>query len=112
MKRRAFSAYRIMWVLVFYDLPTETKKNRKDASDFRKRMLKDGFQMFQFSLYVRHCPSREYAASKVKRVKKVLPPKGHVAIMSITDQQFSDMEIFNEAQMQKYQLNTDQMVLF
>ena len=46
--------YRIMWVLVLFDLPTETKKERKAYADFRKKMLKDGFTMFQFSIYLRH----------------------------------------------------------
>ena len=54
-----FSEYRIMWVLVFFDLPTETKRERKLYADFRKKLLQDGFTMFQFSIYVRHCPSRQ-----------------------------------------------------
>lgn len=49
-----FSEYRIMWVLVFFDLPTETKKEKKAYADFRKNLQKDGFTMFQFSIYVRH----------------------------------------------------------
>ena len=86
--------YRIMWVLVMFDLPTETKKDRKAASDFRRDMLRDGFAMFQFSMYLRHCPSVENAEVHIKRVKKFLPDKGHVGIMCITDKQFGDMEIF------------------
>ena len=53
--------YRIMWVLVLFDLPTETKAERKQYSLFRKKLIKDGFAMFQFSIYVRNCPSRENA---------------------------------------------------
>ena len=48
-----FSEYRIMWVLVFFDLPTDTKKERKAYADFRKKLMRDGFTMFQFSIYVR-----------------------------------------------------------
>ena len=83
-----------MWVMVFFDLPTETKKDRKIAGDFRKTMLKDGFAMFQFSIYMRHCASMENATVHVKRVKKSLPEKGHVGIITITDKQFGMMEIF------------------
>jgi CRISPR-associated protein Cas2 len=83
-----------MWVLVFFDLPTETKKERKAASDFRKKIMADGFQMFQFSMYLRHCPSMENAEVHKKRVKKLLPEKGHVGIMMVTDKQFGMMEIF------------------
>ncbi|MHB8261363.1 MAG: CRISPR-associated endonuclease Cas2, partial [Bacteroidia bacterium] len=52
-----FNAYRVMWTLVMYDLPTETKKERKVAARFRKELLQDGFSMFQFSMYVRHSAS-------------------------------------------------------
>ena len=86
--------YRIMWVLVFFDLPTDTKKQRKAASDFRKRLLNDGFNMFQFSFYVRHCPSSENADVHIKRVKNILPAEGHVGILKVTDKQFGEMELF------------------
>ncbi|WP_298413424.1 CRISPR-associated endonuclease Cas2 [Hydrotalea sp.] len=89
-----FNAYRIMWVLVFFDLPTETKTERKTAQEFRKKIMADGFVMFQFSIYLRHCPSMENAAVHIKRVKKILPEKGHIGIMTITDKQFGMMELF------------------
>ncbi len=85
-----------MWVLVFFDLPTGTAKERKQASLFRKRLIQDGFSMFQFSIYVRHCPSRENAEVHIKRTKSMLPPNGQVAIMQITDKQFGMIEIFDQ----------------
>jgi CRISPR-associated protein Cas2 len=89
-----FSEYRIMWVLVFFDLPTETKKDKKAYIQFRKKLLDDGFTMFQFSIYMRHCPSRENAEVHIKRVKSALPAKGYVGILCITDKQFGQMELF------------------
>ncbi|MDO5665905.1 MAG: CRISPR-associated endonuclease Cas2 [Bacteroidia bacterium] len=89
-----FSEYRIMWVLVFFDLPTETKKDRKIYSDFRKKLIQDGFTMFQFSIYLRHCASRENADVHIKRVKSFLPPRGQIGILCITDKQFGNMELF------------------
>lgn len=83
-----------MWVLVFFDMPTETKKDRKEYAKFRKSILADGFQMFQFSMYIRHCSSRENADVHLLRVRRFLPPKGHVGIMCVTDKQFGAMEIF------------------
>lgn len=94
MNAERLNAYRIMWVMVFFDLPTETKLERKAASDFRKKLLQDGFAMFQFSIYLRHCSSMENASVHVKRVKRSLPEKGHVGIITITDKQFGMMEIF------------------
>ena len=90
-----FSEYRIMWVLVFFDLPTETKKERKVAADFRKKIVNDGFTMFQFSIYLRHCASRENAEVHIRRVKNFLPELGQVGILCITDKQFGNMELFH-----------------
>ncbi|MFK8298260.1 CRISPR-associated endonuclease Cas2 [Capnocytophaga cynodegmi] len=94
MNSERFNAYRIMWVMVLYDLPTETKAMQKAANLFRKRLEDDGFSLFQFSIYLRHCPSRENAEVHKKRVKMMLPKYGKVAVMTITDKQFGDMEIF------------------
>ncbi len=89
------NAYRIMWVLVFFDLPTETKVQRRRAAQFRKKIMGNGFSMFQFSMYIRHCASRENAEVHIKRVKSMLPPEGHVGIMCVTDKQFGNIEIFH-----------------
>ena len=88
------NAYRIMWVLVFFDLPTETKTDRKRYTEFRKKLMADGFTMFQFSIYLRHCPSKENAAVHIERTKKSLPEFGQVGILCITDKQFGDIELF------------------
>lgn len=104
------NAYRIMWVLVFFDLPTETKKDRKAASDFRKKLLEDGFTMFQFSIYLRHCPSRENADVHLKRVKKSLPELGQVGILCITDKQFGDIELFTGTKAQENPHNVVQQL--
>lgn len=87
--------YQILWVLVLFDLPTDTKIARKRYTQFRKKLLDDGFQMFQFSIYMRHCSSRENADVHIKRVKSFLPPHGDVCIMTITDKQFGMIEIFH-----------------
>ena len=89
-----YSEYRTMWVFVFFDLPTETKKERKIAAKFRKDLMGDGFSMLQLSIYTRNCPSVENAQVHIKRVKQILPEYGKVGIISLTDKQFSDMELY------------------
>ncbi len=86
--------YRIMWVLVLFDLPTETERDKRNYTRFRKAIKKDGFNMFQFSIYTRHCMSKERSDVHVKRVRRILPPKGHIGILRITDKQFAEMEIY------------------
>lgn len=88
------NGYRIMWLFVFFDLPTETKKNRRDAGLFRKNLLKDGFSMMQFSVYMRHCSSSESADVHEKRIQKLLPPFGKVSILRITDKQYGNIMNF------------------
>ena len=87
--------YRIMWIMVLFDLPTNTKKERRIATQFRNHLLKDGFTMFQFSIYMRHSASRENAQVHEKRIKKLVPRLGKVAFLTVTDRQFATMEIFH-----------------
>jgi len=101
-----------MWVLVHFDLPTDTKKDRKAYGEFRKKILKDGFQMFQFSMYIRHCSSKENADVHVKRVKAMLPAKGHIGILSITDKQFGMMEIYRGRETVKGPDTVQQLEMF
>lgn len=107
-----FSEYQIMWIFIFFDLPTETKKERKIYAQFRKNLLRDGFTMFQFSIYLRHCPSRENADVHIKRVKSWLPKEGYIGILTIMDKQFGQMELFRGCQQVKQDTPTQQLELF
>ena len=107
-----FSEYRIMWVLVLFDLPTETKKDKKAYTDFRKNLQKDGYTMFQFSIYVRHCASSENATVHINRVKSFLPEYGQVGIMCITDKQFAAIELFYGKKLQGVTTPGQQLELF
>ena len=107
-----FSEYQIMWIFVFFDLPTETKSDRKKYAEFRKRLLRDGFTMFQFSIYLRHCPSRENADVHIKRVKGWLPKDGYVGILLVTDKQFGQMELFVGSKPESLNPPVQQLELF
>ena len=98
--------------MVFFDLPTDTEKDRKNYTKFRKSIMKDGFNMFQFSIYIRHCSSYENAQVHIKRVKSVLPPRGDVGIMAITDKQFGMMEIFHGKTQTEVKAPPQQLELF
>lgn len=89
------SEYRVMWIVVSFDLPTETKSDRKAYATFRKNLIRDGFTMFQWSIYVRHCGSMENAEAHTRRVKTFLPKYGNVAILCITDKQFGNIKVFH-----------------
>lgn len=112
MNHAYFNAYRIMWVLVFFDLPTDTAKERKAAARFRKDLMADGFTMFQFSIYLRHCSSRDNMEVHQKRVINCLPELGHVGMLSVTDAQFERMQIFFNAKEEAAKEVPQQLELF
>jgi CRISPR-associated protein Cas2 len=89
-----FGGYRSMWVLAMFDLPTESKAERRDYRYFREALLNDGFSMLQYSVYARHCPSEENAIVHEERIKAFLPPDGEVRIITVTDKQFERMRTF------------------
>ena len=77
-----------MWVFTMFDLPVQTKKDRYEYTRFKKFLGKEGFDMMQFSVYIRHCPSIEAAEAYVKKIGKHLPKKGTVTTFMLTDKQF------------------------
>ena len=104
--------YRILWVFVFFDLPTETRKDRRQYALFRKNLQKDGFSMLQYSIYIRHTTSRENADVHIKRVKTFLPLSGEIIIFCLTDKQFGMMELFRGIKMADRPPTPQQLELF
>ena len=83
-----------MWVVVMFDLPTDTKAARRAYTQFRKKLLQDGFTRMQYSVYIRHCASEENADVHIKRVERWIPDDGEVRVLWITDKQFERMHVF------------------
>lgn len=76
------------WLMVAFDLPSKTKEEKKRYIDFRKFLLDDGFQMIQFSVYIRPCVTHARQETHVRRVKKMIPTEGSVRIIYITRAQW------------------------
>lgn len=89
-----FGGLDTMWVIVLFDLPSDTPLARKQYSNFRRSLLDDGFSMMQYSVYIRHSASDENAQVHTSKVKSSLPPDGEVRIIKITDKQFGNIEVF------------------
>jgi CRISPR-associated protein Cas2 len=101
-----------MWVLTMFDLPTDTKKARKDYTVFRKFLLEDGFTRMQYSVYARHCASKENAEAHTARIRNHLPPDGEVRVITITDKQFERMMVFWGKKRQSVEAAPCQLELF
>lgn len=106
------SAYRLMWMLVTFDLPVETKKQRKDASKFRAFLLDQGFEMSQLSNYMRLVRGKEQFVTHTRRIEANLPERGDVFIFQFTDKQYENIVRFSDQSRRKRQKNPDQIALF
>jgi len=106
------SGYRFMWILTLFDLPVDTKHARRNYTIFRRLLLKNGFTRMQFSVYKRHCPSKENAHVHIQRIKRNLPPDGEVRILTVTDKQFERMYIFRGKVRKKPEVGYQQLEFF
>lgn len=106
------SHYRIMWLFAFFDLPVTTKKERKIASQFRNDLLALGFQMVQFSVYSKVCPSKEKVDHLIEKISYQLPQNGKVDLLSVTDRQFGNIVSFRGKHNEKLPKKNQQLLLF
>jgi CRISPR-associated protein Cas2 len=114
MPRREFilSGYQGMWLFAMFDLPVTTRKARKEYTQFRKLLLKEGFSMLQFSVYARYCASEEMASAYRSRIRAGLPPAGYVRLLAVTDRQFGKMESYIGEKWVDLEKPPAQLVLF
>ncbi|WP_228529814.1 CRISPR-associated endonuclease Cas2 [Diaphorobacter caeni] len=101
-----------MWMLVMFDLPVVTKPERKAATGFRNALLDIGFEMSQFSVYLRFCTSQTQVDTLCKAVERVLPSGGKVHILQFTDKQYGRTITFHGRSAQRPKKAPDQFDLF
>jgi CRISPR-associated protein Cas2 len=101
-----------MWMVVMFDLPVMTKTERKAATGFRNTLLDLGFEMSQFSVYMRFCTSSAQIDTLCERVESALPDGGKVNILQFTDKQFERILTFHGRTKLPPQKAPDQFALF
>lgn len=106
------SKYRMAWVMVFFDLPVGTPEERRDAANFRKDLIKDGYMMVQFSVYARPCGSADRVETQVRRLRAKIPARGEVRGLLITDAQWGRMIVVRSQQKEKPEDMPEQMMFF
>jgi CRISPR-associated protein Cas2 len=82
---------RFMRILVFFDLPIETAKQRKDYRTFRTKLLKEGYIMVQKSVYAKLATNENAVIAAIGRLEKIKPPEGLVQVLRVTERQFTTM---------------------
>jgi CRISPR-associated protein Cas2 len=106
------SVYRSMWLFALFDLPVDTKEAKKIYTQFRKRLLDLGFVQMQYSVYARFLRSEDASDSIRAQIRTMLPRRGHVRLLLITDRQFQKMEVFYGQRPHATEKPPDQFTLF
>ena len=108
----SLSGYRLMWMMVMFDLPVGTRKERKAVTRFRHFLLDQGFEMSQFSVYMRFCAGKEQTQTHTKRVQQNVPRTGKVHILYFTDKQYENIVCFDGRKREPQRRNPEQFMLF
>jgi CRISPR-associated protein Cas2 len=109
-----FSKIRWMRILVFYDLPVTTKALRRQYQLFHNFLIKDGYDMLQYSIYCRLCNGYDSIGKFMQRLMLNLPSTGHVRVLTVTEKQYAEMKFLVGAPKLKEKINKEQkqLVLF
>lgn len=108
----ALSGYRAMWLFAMFDLPVDEPELRHQYAKFRRALLRQGFTMLQYSVYVHYVPSEESDEVYRKKVHAALPSHGQVRLVSVTDRQFEKMEVYVGKKRQAVEEPPLQLMLF
>lgn len=104
---------RFMRLIVLFDLPVTSKKARRAYTVFRRFLLKDGYDMLQWSVYSRIINGPDDTEKHIRRLENNLPKEGHVRCLQITEKQFVNMRLLiGTRSFQEKKVNRDQMLLF
>ena len=101
-----------MWIVVMFDLPVIEKAERKAATEFRNALLDFGFEMSQFSVYMRFCSSQSQVDTYCLQIEKCLPSGGKVNILQFTDKQYERIISFRGKLKEPSKKSPDQYNLF
>ncbi|BCD68551.1 CRISPR-associated protein Cas2 [Nitratiruptor sp. YY09-18] len=85
-----------MWLIVMFDLPTTSKKDRKRYRWLFNYLDKEGYIRLQYSVYGKvfnSLQSANYGKKRLKDFLKINIKKGNVRMFLMTDAQFGKMEI-------------------
>lgn len=84
---------RAMRLVVMFDLPTGSKRERKTYAEFRKFLVSDGYNMEQFSVYTRVSLGRDNMEAHIERLREHLPGAGRVTLLCLTEKQYEDRTV-------------------
>lgn len=102
-----------MRILVFFDLPTLTKADKRAYTLFRRFLMQDGYDMLQWSVYSRIVNGEDDVKKHQKKLVANLPKKGSVRCMKVSEKQYAAMEILvGTVTIQEEKVSLQQVLIF
>jgi CRISPR-associated protein Cas2 len=106
------TGFRLMWVMCLFDLPTNTPQERRAYTQFRDHLLDQGFEMAQYSVYVRHTSGKEAVEAIIKKIEAAVPAEGKIDILQFTDKQYENIVCLRGKRRAESPKNPEQFVMF
>lgn len=101
-----------MRIIVIFDLPQTSGKEKKEYRYFHKFLISNGYIMVQFSIYSKICIHHEIANRAVRKLKLVTPKVGDVRYMVVSENQYQKLySINNKYSLQEKIINKDRLLV-
>ncbi|WP_035061857.1 CRISPR-associated endonuclease Cas2 [Andreprevotia chitinilytica] len=104
---------RFMRLIVFFDLPTVSKADKRAYTVFHRFLVQDGYEMLQWSVYARIANGEDDVRKHQQRLVVNLPNKGSVRCMKVSEKQYAAMDILvGTLTVQEEKIGKQQLLLF
>ena len=101
-----------MRIIVMFDLPVVTEKEKKVATKFRNFLLDDGFIMMQYSVYSRICKNNDDLNKHINRIKIHAPKTGNIRLIQITENQYNNIIMFSGEKAVEEEISVENLLVF
>ncbi len=104
--------YRLMWLIVVFDLPVETKANKRDYRRFVDFLEDNGYSRIQYSIYVCPTTTHDHTEVQAQRIADNLPAEGDVRVFRLTDKQWARTDSYYNGKLGKAEPPPEQFLFF
>lgn len=80
-----------MRIMIMFDLPIDSDREKREYTKFRRYLIKEGFIMMQKSVYTKLAINQTTTTLIRNRLEKNLPQYGLVQVLVITEKQFASI---------------------
>lgn len=103
---------KFMRLIVMFDLPVITEKERSIATKFRNFLLDDGYIMMQYSVYSRICKNNDDIHKHINRLKLNIPNNGNIRLIQVTEKQYNNMIMFCGKRKDEENISIENLLVF